>query len=201
MANAAHDWGCRHFIYSSAPLGPLSEEEAMKTFIGARLPVEHHVKSLGMGYTFLRPTQFMENLLPSSAYMFKLTRTVLLRYTFYTHPDRKHQMISVRDIGRFGALAVVRPDKYMGKAVELAGDEYTMDELREKYRKVMGEEITECWTPLAAGVAWGVPLLRNMANHWDRYGFKADIKVLREDLPELEDLTMFLTRYKQERGL
>jgi nucleoside-diphosphate-sugar epimerase len=206
MADAAHTWGCRHFIFSSAPLGPLSEAEAEGTFIGMRLPVEKHIKSLkGMTYTFLRPSQFMENLLPTSPYMFKLTRTILLRYTFYTHPERKHQMISVRDIGRTGALAVTsvgtaKQDKYLNQAVELAGDEYTMQELRDKYRKVMGEEITECWNPLAYGLAKGFPLLRNMSRWWDRYGFCADIKGLREEIPELEDLTMFLERYKAEQG-
>ena len=200
MADVAHQYGCQHFIYSSYPIGHMSEEEASGTYIGMRLPVEHHVKSLGMPYTFLRPVQFMENLLPTAAYTFKLARTVLLQYTFYTHPERKHQMISVRDIGRAGALAVMNPEKWVGRTVELAGDEYTMPELREKYKAVMGEDIAEAWYPLAAAVAW-VPMLRDMCRHWDQYGYCADIGELKREMPELEDLTMFLERYRQERGL
>jgi uncharacterized protein YbjT (DUF2867 family) len=107
--------------------------------------VEEHLKSIstssscaGLGWTIIRPSQFMDNLLPSSAFMFKLTRTMLLRRTFYTHPERKHQMVSTRDIGRVSARAFEKPEEFKSRTICLSGDEFTMPELEAIYKEVSG---------------------------------------------------------------
>jgi uncharacterized protein YbjT (DUF2867 family) len=125
---------CEHFIYSSAHLGSL--DPPIWPSFQAKYTVEQHIKSLGMDYTFLRPSQFMDNLLPTSAFMFKITRTMLLRRTFYKHPERKHQMVSTRDIGLAGARAFEQPERYKCRIVVLSGDEFTMPELERIYKEV-----------------------------------------------------------------
>jgi len=40
------------------------------------------------------------------------------------------------DIGHFGAQALLNPDKFAGRTIELAGDELTMEQARQIYAKV-----------------------------------------------------------------
>ena len=92
--------------------------------------VEDHISKLApMAYTFLRPVQFMDSYVPTSPYMFKISRTVVMRYTFYKNPQRKHQLISSRDIGCAGAEAFVRGPKWMDGQIGLAGDSLTIKEI------------------------------------------------------------------------
>ena len=89
-----------------------------------------------MGYTFLRPVQFMENWLPDSPLLFKIGRTVVMKYTFYKNPDRKHQLVSARSIGQAGAKAFVEGPQWCDGVVRLAGDELTTEEIESIHREV-----------------------------------------------------------------
>lgn len=99
--------------------------------------VERYIQTLpSLRYTFLRPVQFMENFLPDSPFLFKMGRTVTMRYTFYTHPERKHQVISSADIGRAGARAFVQGPEWMDGKVRLAGDSLTVKEIDQVFEEV-----------------------------------------------------------------
>jgi uncharacterized protein YbjT (DUF2867 family) len=78
----------------------------------------------------------MDNLLPTSPFFLKISRTILLRKTFIHHPERKHQFVSTRDIGRIGAKAITEGQPWIGKEVRLAGSEVTMPELEVTYQQV-----------------------------------------------------------------
>ncbi len=45
-------------------------------------------------------------------------------------------MVSTRDIGLAAAKAFENPDQYIGKEVRLAGDQFTMPELENIYKRV-----------------------------------------------------------------
>ncbi|KAK4685465.1 hypothetical protein P7C73_g4684, partial [Tremellales sp. Uapishka_1] len=212
VVDAAQKLGVEHFIHSSTDIG-----------FNVKIVVEDYIKTLDppMGYTMLRPAQFMDNLLPTASFMFKMGRTVLLQRTFTHHPERKHQMISARDIGRAGAMALEHPDQWKGREIRLAGDEFTMPELQKIYSEIMGRPIeTAPWIlglmvksfvslmSEAAGVSgWLRKLLQSeddrsyplTAQFWDDVGYGIDIPALKKDMPELEDLRTFLTRYKEAR--
>lgn len=98
--------------------------------------VENHIKAISLPYTFLRPVQFMENYLPAAAFMFKMGRSVVMRHTFIKHPERKHQLISSRDIGRAGAKAFVQGPGWMDGVVRLAGDGLTVAEIDNIFKEV-----------------------------------------------------------------
>jgi hypothetical protein len=78
-------------------------------------------------------------------------RTLLIHHAFKTHPERKHQMVSTRDIGIAGARAFEEPGRW--KVLDLAGDEIDMVELQQTYREVMGEEVD---TPLGLRLVTGM---------------------------------------------
>ena len=56
-------------------------------------------------------------------------------------PDTKLQMIAVKDIGEFGAAALLRPTDFIGQAIDVAGDELTMPEVATQLSRTMGREI------------------------------------------------------------
>jgi len=78
----------------------------------------------------------MENYLPAAAFMFKMGRSVVMRHTFIKHPERKHQLISSRDIGRAGAKAFVQGPGWMDGVVRLAGDGLTVAEIDKVFKEV-----------------------------------------------------------------
>ncbi|WVQ84316.1 hypothetical protein IAT38_006468 [Cryptococcus sp. DSM 104549] len=194
IVDAAKKVNTQHFVYSSVDFGGL--EDTQVAGFEVKRQVENHLKATGIPYTILRPTQFMDNLLPTSPFMFKVSRTILLRKTFVNHPERKHQMISTGDIGRFAALAFAEPSKFVGKEVSLAGDEFTIPELEKKYEEVLGSGVQLTFEFLAGFVKWMVPLMKQMSAFHDDHGGAANISQVKADLPDVENLTTFLERYK-----
>ncbi|ODN77675.1 hypothetical protein L202_04825 [Cryptococcus amylolentus CBS 6039] len=194
IADASKAIEVKHFVYSGVSFGTLVNDPPLA--FAVKRKVEQYIESINLPHTFLRPTQFMDNLLPTSPFLFKVSRTILLRRTFYNHPERKHQMVSCRDIGQMGALAFANPHQSLGKAVDLAGDEFTMEELEKRYEGIMGAPIQLTFGVLAGFVRWMVAPLGSMANFYDDYGYSINIPELRKDMPELEDLDAFLKRYK-----
>ena len=51
-------------------------------------------------------------------------------------------MIAVDDIGMFAVEAFLRPNEFMGKALEIAGDELTMPEVAAQLSRTMNQSIT-----------------------------------------------------------
>ncbi|TYJ58823.1 hypothetical protein B9479_000255 [Cryptococcus floricola] len=194
IADASKAIEVKHFVYTGVSFGSLIDDPPL--IFAVKRKVEQYIESINLPHTFLRPAQFMDNLLPTSPFLFKVSRTILLRRTFYNHPERKHQMVSCRDIGQMGALAFANPHHYLGKAVDLAGDEFTMEELEKRYEGIMGAPIQLTFGVLASFVRWMVAPLGSMANFFDDYGYTVNIPELRKDMPDLEDLDAFLKRYK-----
>jgi uncharacterized protein YbjT (DUF2867 family) len=56
-------------------------------------------------------------------------------------PDRRLQMVSVKDIGEFIAAAFLHPQEFIGQAIDLAGDELTMTEALDILSKSRGHKI------------------------------------------------------------
>ncbi|WWC91648.1 uncharacterized protein L201_006594 [Kwoniella dendrophila CBS 6074] len=195
IIDASKKWNVKHFIYSSISFGGL--DDTGSAVMEVKRQVENHLISSGLGYTILRPTQFMDNLLPTSAFMFKISRTILLRHTFINHPDRKHQLISSRDIGKSGSQSIINPEKWLNQIIELAGDELTYREIEQIYKKVLNKEVELTYWPLASFVKFVSPL-GPMARFFDDHGFKVNIPKLKEELPEVQydDLRSFLTKFK-----
>jgi hypothetical protein len=104
----------------------------------------------------------MDNWLPDAPGTLKFGRTVLLKYGFRTHPERKHQLVSARDIGIAGATALNRSDVYANKEIPLAGDELTMDELEKVHQEVMGGPVETSMVALAWFARRYVPIARKV---------------------------------------
>ncbi|KAI9635179.1 uncharacterized protein MKK02DRAFT_43857 [Dioszegia hungarica] len=199
IADMCADLGVQHLVYLSTNFG--SAPDTGTEIFECKRRVETHLSTLSIPHvTLLHPAQFMDNLLPSAPTFLRMGRTLLIHHAFKTHPERKHQMVSTRDIGIAGARAFEEPGRW--KVLDLAGDEIDMVELQQTYREVMGEEVD---TPLGLRLVTGmgrrfIGTPRGVADFFDKIGYNVDIPQCRKDFPQVETLRQFFERNKPKEG-
>jgi uncharacterized protein YbjT (DUF2867 family) len=136
--------------------------------------VEEHIRRLGLPATILRPVFFMEN-------FGTFFRPLILQGTLALpmRPDVPLQMIALQDIGEFGAAAFIRPQDFLGQAVDLAGDALTMPEVAAHLSRTMGRTIR--YQPVPddqAPAAFGDDFAA-MFKWFNDVGYSVDIPALR----------------------
>lgn len=126
VAAAAARAGVAHFVYSS--VGGADRPGEVRHF-ATKGEVERHIEALGLPATILRPTFFITNfegLGPQWAEgSLVLTLAVLER--------TRLQMITPADIGNIAAEAFGAPADYLGRVIEIAGDELTGPQMAEVF--------------------------------------------------------------------
>ncbi|CAJ2511716.1 Uu.00g073410.m01.CDS01 [Anthostomella pinea] len=188
----------RHFVFSSVDRGGDVASWDTPTQIPhfrSKHVTEQHLRAAceassprnKMTYTILRPVAFMDNLNPTSAF------GIVFASIWGTMPwDTKLQLVSVRDIGRFAARALLHPEKYAGRAVGIAGDELTLGEARAVYRKVAGTQLPQAWGVVGWGVRWAVAEVGKMFEWFETDGYGVDVAKCREEEPRLQSLERWL---------
>src|SRR5215208_4491083 len=131
LADAARAAGVEHLVYSS--VGSAHRETGIPHF-ESKWEVEEHVRSSGVPYTVLRPVFFMQN--------WEFMREPILGGMLPQplDPDKPFQMVDANDIGVFAAMAFENPDRWIGREVDLAGDEKTMPEIADTFSRVIGRQ-------------------------------------------------------------
>jgi uncharacterized protein YbjT (DUF2867 family) len=185
VADAAKAAGVQHLLYSS--VGAAHRGMGQKHFESKWL-IEQHIQGLDIPYTILRPAAFMEN--------YNWSRAYILSGTFTGNglrPDKVHQIIAVEDIAVFVALAFADPQAYLGKTIELAGDELTEPQIAETFARVIGRPVT--LTPPTGG--WGNASEEEMKaayNFFNGKAYDADIPALRRLHPGLLTFEQYLRK-------
>ncbi|ORY21904.1 hypothetical protein BCR39DRAFT_552665 [Naematelia encephala] len=194
IGDAAKEWGVKHFVYSSGDVG--NKGTAGFAEFDIKLSVEKHLTTLfPNSHTYLRPVQFMETW-TSTDFIFRMGRTVAAKFALGPNPEMKHQLISVKDIGRAGAKAFIQGPEWCDGVVRLAGDSLTISEIEAIFNEVLGHPPVYAPYLLAAAVRYMVPVLRGMTTFFGTVGYGINIETCRQELPELEDLRAFLIRTK-----
>jgi uncharacterized protein YbjT (DUF2867 family) len=94
------------------------------------------------------------------------------------------QSIAVEDIAIFAAIAFANTKDYLGKTIELAGDELTETQIAETFTKVIGRPVQ--LIPPQPGNGWTSPEeAAAMFNFFNGEGYDADIAALRKLHPGL----------------
>jgi uncharacterized protein YbjT (DUF2867 family) len=131
FADAVKDAGNLHLVYSSVDG---AERHSGVPHFESKWRVEQHIRSLGLSATILRPVAFMENFATGG-----ISRAMFLGMLKATiGMNRPLQLVSVADIGWFAARALETPEAYAGRQIAVAGDELTLAEIVEIYRRVTG---------------------------------------------------------------
>jgi uncharacterized protein YbjT (DUF2867 family) len=136
VADAARAAGAQHLVYGSAGPGRSGAGTGVPSW-EAKVPVEHHIRSLGVPFTILRPTAFMELMTDRSFYPAVGTWRIWPRLT---GADRPIPWPSVGDTGAVAATVFDDPERFEGKDLPLAADLRTLDECRALYREAVGRD-------------------------------------------------------------
>ncbi|WP_432128967.1 NmrA/HSCARG family protein [Streptomyces sp. bgisy082] len=189
VARAARDTGVAHVVYSS--VGGAERHSGVPHF-DSKHHVERYLDELGVPNTVLRPTFFMDNFAAHGPQEVDGTLVVQLGLK----PDTRVQFIAVADIGWFAAEAFDRPAEYLGRKVEIAGDELTADEVAEAFAARTGRPARFEEVPLDAVAANpyipNAPEIALMFEWFQTHGYRADLPALRVAHPGLLTFDAFL---------
>jgi uncharacterized protein YbjT (DUF2867 family) len=130
LIDAAKKANVKHFLMTS--VGGAERKTGLPHF-DVKAEIEDHLKASGLNYTILRPVFFMENF---NAWFKPTESEGKMVITMAMKNDTKLQLIAVDDIGVFARIVFDDPDKYLGKEIEIAGDELTIPQVADAYSKV-----------------------------------------------------------------
>jgi len=180
VAQAAADSGVEHLVYSSVASADRSTGLA---HFDSKWEIERRTAELGIPATILRPVFFMDN------FRWQASGIMDGRLVQGVKPDTRLQLIAVDDIGGIAAMAFSVPDEWIGKAVELAGDELTMVEVAAVLSEKLGRPVT--YSAGHEDRPGGGEEARKMAAWFDEHGYSVDIAALRALYPPLKDFRAF----------
>ena len=102
------------------------------------------------------------------------------------------QLISVRDIGAFAAIAFDRPEQFLGRTVRIAGDILTPPQIAETFGRVCGLPARFRQTPIEQIRAFD-PQLAQMFTFFNEHpAERFDLSALRAQHPGLMRLETWL---------
>jgi uncharacterized protein YbjT (DUF2867 family) len=174
MAEVARKAGVGHFVYSS--VGSAHRKTGIPHFDN-KWRIEETIRKLDFpSYTIVRPVFFMENL---SSPWFK-PGIDDGKLTLAIKPDTKLQMIAVRDIGKYHAIAFEQHDRLNGKAFDIAGDELTMPQAAEVLSRETGHTVVFDPPPIQAVREMSEDFAL-MCEWFDRVGYDVDMPALQKE--------------------
>lgn len=116
--------------------------EAVAAPLNAKAAIEERVRTAGFPHwTILKPAFFMDNFLPSMAFLFP--RGVAGGLVSVIKPQTRLSLVAIDDIGRAAAAAIATPERFDGVELELASDYLPMTEIATILSRALG-------TPLVA---------------------------------------------------
>jgi len=169
LAELARKAGVRHYVYSSVAS---ADRKTGIPHFDNKWRIEETVRMLRFpSHVVLRPVFFMENLLSGSSREGIDNGVVAIAL----QPETRLQLIAVRDIGCYGALAFEKHDELAGRAIEVAGDVKTGPELAEVLARVMGRPMHFVPVPIER-VRKSSEDYATMLEWFDRVGYDVDIE-------------------------
>ncbi|MCG5443883.1 NmrA family NAD(P)-binding protein [Micromonospora sp. NIE79] len=129
---------------------------AMEPYYTAKAGIQDRVREAGFPYwTLIKPGFFMDNLLPSAAYL--LPRGVAGGLATVIKPQTSLSLVAVDDIGRAAAAAIADPHRFHRVELELASDHLTMTEIAKTLSDALGAELIAPNMTEEDAVAAGMP--------------------------------------------
>ncbi|MFS0868875.1 NmrA/HSCARG family protein [Paenibacillus xylanilyticus] len=184
VADAALKANIQHFIYTS--VGGADAQSRYRDM--QKWDIEQYILSLDLPTTILRPATFMENFSdPMTAGVQNGTMAQAFK------PDRVIPLVAVDDIGAFVVLALNNPDNYLGKTIEIAGDELTPLQIVEAIGRITNRTIPYVQVPLDA-LRQHNEILAGVFQWLNEEGHEVDISVVRKAFPDLTDFDTWVEK-------
>lgn len=177
VVDAALRANIKHLVYSSYAG---ADDQPGVPFIDSKWEIEQYVRKSGLNWTIFRPVFFMEYFLMPE--IKQQLQNGHLRMALDS--EMSLQLISVEDIGALVTLAFDNPDLYVGKALEIAGDEITGNQIADIFSKVTGKTVSFEQIEVDDVRAKGADFA--MFFDWlNRKGFSVDIPAVKKLYPEI----------------
>ncbi|MBK7446881.1 MAG: NmrA/HSCARG family protein [Ignavibacteria bacterium] len=173
VADAAKKANVQHFLQSS--VGGAERNTKLPHF-DVKFEIEKYLKSLNLPVTVIRPVFFMENF---KTWFKPVEADGKLTLNMAMKADTKLQMIAVDEIGAISAKIFDNPDKFIGKEIELAGDELTMPEVAALYETNTGKKTEFVELPVSV-IRTNSEEMADMFQWFIDKGYEADLKTQKD---------------------
>src|ERR671933_476297 len=177
MADIAKENNIEHLVYSSVAN---ADQNTGIPHFESKYKVEQHIKNLGIPYTIIGPTFFMENLLGPGLEQGQLALPLSSSTTL--------QQSALENIAEFSALVLERRKPFLGKRIDIASDEVTGEQATNIFSNVLGYKIRYVPVPLEQVYQANEDMARMY--EWDgKVGTGIDISALHQEYPEVNWLS------------
>jgi uncharacterized protein YbjT (DUF2867 family) len=187
VADAALRANVKHLVFSSVAN---ADQATSIPHFDSKYEIEQYIQSIEIPYTILRPVSFMEN--------WEYSREKIIAGKIYSpySLSTRMQQISVRDIGRFAALAFSDPDNWLGRTIDIAAEEYTMKEVVNLFSRVTGSPVEFVQIPWDDFEKKAGEEMTVMDRWIENTGYSANINLVRSQLKDMLTLEDYLHEAK-----
>jgi uncharacterized protein YbjT (DUF2867 family) len=176
LVDAAKQSRISHFIYSSVCS---ADQHTGVPHFETKKVIEEYLKGSGVPFTILRPVKFMENYYIPQVFRGILGGKLLDAIV----SGKKHQMLSVDDIGKYAAAVLQDPALYQSKTFELAGDELTNEEVAAIITEVLGMKVKFSKIPMPIVRLVMDKEMYLMFRWFNKQGFEANREKVADSFP------------------
>ena len=172
-----------HFVFTSVAE---AETQTGIPHFDSKYEVEKILYDSGLNYSIVRPVEFMNNI--------HYTKETVMGGVLADPRDsgKRHQWIAARDIGFFVGEMFDDPDKWLGQAINIAGDEMTIAEYAQVLSKCLSVDVeyqNMSWNVFEQTLGEEMTL---MYRWFDDPGYQVDIAALRKEYPNLTSMEDYL---------
>jgi uncharacterized protein YbjT (DUF2867 family) len=173
MADIAKENSIEHLVYSS--VANADKNTGIPHFEG-KYKIELHIKNLGIPFTIIGPTFFMENLLGLGLQQGQLALPL--------PPSSILQQSALENIAEFSALVLEHRKPFLGKRIDIASDEVTGERATKILSNELGYRIKYVQIPLEQ-VRQANEDMARMYEWYERVGTGINISSLHQEYPEV----------------
>jgi uncharacterized protein YbjT (DUF2867 family) len=177
MADIAKENGIEHLVYSSVAN---ADKNTGIPHFESKYKVEQHIKNLGIPYTIIGPTFFMENLLGPELEQGQLALPLSSSSIL--------QQSALQNIAEFSSLVLEGREPFLGKRIDTASDEVTGEQAAEILSNELGYKIKYVPVPLEHVYQANEDMAR-MFDWYEKLGTGIDISALHQEYPEVNWLS------------
>src|SRR6266487_1463208 len=146
MTDIAKEKKVAHLVYSSVAS---ADKNTGIPHFESKYKVEQHIQNLGIPYTIIGPTFFMENLLTYLKPGLEQGQLALP-----LSPSTILQHIALENIAEFSTLVLERRNSFLGKRIDIASDELTGEQAAKILSEELGRKIKNVQVPLVFSVIY-----------------------------------------------
>ncbi len=146
----------------------------------SKFRVEQRVRDSGIPFAITAPVSFMDSVV-APRNLLPLQQGHL---SMGTSPGRPQQMVALDDLGALVARVIEDSTRFRGQRIEVASDEISGSQAAEIMTRLLGRPIAYRQIPVDVARETSEDLAR-MFDWFERRGYSADIRSLRQDFPEV----------------